>query len=461
MKLKFKSCVGGALFLSLALGAAPSLAQAQTDDPDMKAVATESEDAFTKRFNELYEANNWREMQRVGVARRLGHPTESRAWYAEVLGAYMNGDVDAAIEASQRNLALGASADTEQALATLRAVRANFPNAQFKPLEFVGSDTEKTQQPYRDKVNALFKAKDYGGIETLAAELQKSNAGDLLSHPFLQTLFDVISDPTDNPKARLDALEDWQKSKPQSALPRLAIINYWVSMAYRERGGGSASTISPEMSAKIDSTLENATQGIADLPASAHDSPILYVVLQNWVKLSGAGRPFLDAVFAEGSAQFPNYLPIYLERTTNLLPRWFGQPGEWEAMAKKRADQIGGTAGDVFYALIFIDAYSYVNTMKDEPVPDKPINMARFWRGLATLRAKYPDSATLRTAQLYISDDQASLPDSEDDLARAQSALTEPNGNVIDESAFLFRSESFRQNFGSHRMKILAAPRAR
>ena len=458
MKMKFKFPVGGALLLALAASPLQAQAPAPPGGADLQVVANESEEAFAKRFNELYEAGDWREMQRVGHERSLGHPNESYARYAEGMGAYMNGDVATSMQAYQQFTGISTSSSADKSLEILRAVQRNYPGVQFKPLEFVEDDSVRERASVREKTMALLEAKDYQGIEDYAAQLRKSNAGDALGRPFLQTLFGVISNPTDEPQARLKQLQDWQKAAPEAALPRLAQINYWTLMAYRVRGGGAASTITSAMSQKMDDALGHGTQAIAELPASAHDSPLLYTVLQDWARLSGAGRQFLDAVFEEGAAQFPDYLPIYLTRTTLLLPRWFGQLGEWEAMAQKRADQIGGAQGDMFYALIFIEAYQYVNTMKNEPVGETTIDMDRFWRGLAALRAKYPDSATLRTAQIYISDDQTELPGATGDLERAKSALSEPNGNVIDQSAFMFRTESFRQGFASRRMKILAAP---
>ncbi len=452
--------------LLLPLVAAPNArAQMMKSDPqpqvtvaDLDAVAAESLADFEARAKKLDAAGQWLELQRVGHARRLQHPDEVAGWSAEATGAYSNGDIDTAIEAYKVRLSLKYDKADDGHLSTARAVRRKFPDLKLQPVEFVDSDTRLAQRPWGAKSFALLEQKNYDELERVAAELQKSNASDAKLFPFLQNFFDVLTWPDDYDFDKLQpAIEAWRRARPQSNFARLVEIDFWTNKAYSIRGGGYASSITPEMSARMDEALERGTRAIAELPDSANQSPLFFTVLQDWAKLSGAGRPFIDAVFEEGVAKFPDYQPIYLNHSILLLPRWFGAPGEWQAMATRSADAVGGIKGDMLFAMIMSRVTDSVLRLTWEPEPPLPYDFARFWRGLDALRAQHPDSVALRTIQIEVGDNQGFLPGSKGDFERMKSALREPNGHQVDWSFATYQVEQYRRAFGERRNTMLAA----
>jgi hypothetical protein len=60
----------------------------------------------------------------------------------------------------------------------------------------------------------------------------------------------------------------------------------------------------------------------------------------------------MNAIFKKGVATDPNYLPLYEAKAYFLLPRWHGNPGDWEAFAQEAADARGGEEGDMLYMII-------------------------------------------------------------------------------------------------------------
>ena len=64
-------------------------------------------------------------------------------------------------------------------------------------------------------------------------------------------------------------------------------------------------------------------------------------------RLLGQVPPELyEAAWRDAESAFPGYAPFYIENASlYLMPRWYGEPGEWEAFAARSADKIGGVRG--------------------------------------------------------------------------------------------------------------------
>lgn len=442
--------------LLLGVAAAPARAQQQprpqTAAPNfnLQAVTTESESAFAQRIYGLRFSGQWAKLIAIGRARREAHPDETVGWHAEALGAYGNGDVEAAIAAWEAAPKLREIPDGPTLLANARAVQRNYPGQKFPPLQFVRSDVTNERFKWQGQASILLKARDYDAIEAKARELQKSGQADALGLPYLQTFFDGLAkiyQEHDIPAIQ-QSVNAWRAARPDSVLARLVEIKLATDMAWRARGEGFADSLTPAMSEKMSEALERGAQGIGALPASAVESPLMFVVMQRWGQLAGDGRPFLDAIYREGSARFPAYQPLLRVRILNLLPRWYGAPGELMQLLREHADKIGGIEGDMDYAMGFINARYYEG--------DLPHDNARFWRGFDALRKRSPDSIALRTTQVQFGVDQGLF---DGNYRYAESALSEPNGYILDQMEF---DESQTQaNVSERRMEILAGAKPR
>ena len=389
-------------------------------------------------------------MREMGRVRREAHPDQNAGWNAQALSAYGKGDVDAAIAAWEKAPDLSKITDGPQLLATARAVQRNLAGQKLLPLQFVRSDTNEQQFRVQGRASILRRDKDYDGIEAAARELQTSGQTDAVGQPALQTFFEGLSEiyqEKDAPAVE-QLIQTWRTARPDSVLARLAEIEFFTDAAGRARGNGYADSITPAMSQSMNEALARAAQGIDELPASALELPMTYVALARWGHLSGAGRPFLDAVYREGNAKFPTYQPLLRARINSLLPRWYGAEGELMQLLQERADAIGGADGDIDYALGFARVRRYEG--------DLPHDNARFWRGLEALRQRFPDSVSLRTMQVQFGLEFGELDGNYDYVRRA---LLEKDGHLLDQATF--DGAAPQAEISEARMKILAGEKAR
>ena len=63
----------------------------------------------------------------------------------------------------------------------------------------------------------------------------------------------------------------------------------------------------------------------------------------------------MNALFEQAFALEPLYLHVYSEMARYLLPRWYGEDGEWERFAEEMARRVGGHQGSVIYGHVALE----------------------------------------------------------------------------------------------------------
>jgi hypothetical protein len=98
-----------------------------------------------------------------------------------------------------------------------------------------------------------------------------------------------------------------------------------------------------------------------------------------------------NKTFNEAINEYPDYSYYYCIRAVFLLPRWYGEDGEWEKDLTQAADRIGGEAGDELYAKVVwgVSQYGSLGNIFKE---NKLLLWERVDRGFAVILKKYPDS---------------------------------------------------------------------
>jgi hypothetical protein len=105
----------------------------------------------------------------------------------------------------------------------------------------------------------------------------------------------------------------------------------------------------------------------------------------------GISKDQHNLVFQEAIQAYPDYTPIYVQRAIFLLPRWYGEDGEWVTDLAKSADKIGGEKGDILYAQV---AWSIRGFSSQQNIFEETTNLSweRIDRGGSALEKEFPDS---------------------------------------------------------------------
>lgn len=194
----------------------------------------------------------------------------------------------------------------------------------------------------------------------------------------------------------LEIHREWEKAYPDSLTRRIALAEMLVSYAWHARGSGYANTVTEEGWKYMRERLDQAARALGDaqkLPgkdAYWFSAAMTVGTGQSWAKEA------FDNLMEEARGEFPTYWHLETQRAYTLLPRWFGEEGDWEKFAIE-ASEVPGGLGDETYARILIRLSGYhAEVFRDA---DAKWSMAK--PGFVTLLEKYPESVTLRNEAAY------------------------------------------------------------
>jgi hypothetical protein len=182
--------------------------------------------------------------------------------------------------------------------------------------------------------------------------------------------------------------QEWLAARPQSLTAHLAYISFLVDYAWQARGSGYADTVTNQGWRLMGERLEEAEKTLRKARTLPGKDP-------NWWLLAlrvGLGSHWpaqvFDDIVKEGLSVEPTFWHLHISRAYSLLPRWYGEPGDWEAYAAKAAALPDGL-GDEAYARIAIHLLDFHGNLFQESKASWPKTRA----GLEQLRKKYPDAA--------------------------------------------------------------------
>lgn len=151
---------------------------------------------------------------------------------------------------------------------------------------------------------------------------------------------------------REQLLKKWNEERPDSIAAMLALAQFYEDYAWQGRGGGYSSTVTEEGWELFSERRDLSAQVLI-----AHQERLMgelwyYYLAANVLAPSGQHLEEFLALMSTINERWPNYIPGYTTTAHFLLPRWHGEKGTITEYAQKTADQLGGSRGEVVYALI-------------------------------------------------------------------------------------------------------------
>lgn len=312
-----------------------------------------------------------------------------------------------------------ASDQTDTAAPTARGTGQPASASQF---QFVPSPQCLERKQIEREALTLFTNKDYAGLDALAARYRTSReryADGMWKLAYVYIGIEPSDEAPDSDwEARLDQVTDWIHARENSITPRVLKARLQVSYAWKIRGGGWAESVKETQWKKYFERLQQAARTLRGANQLAERCPVYWSTWQRAALGLQMERKDYDAIFAAATTEFPDYWYYYSTRAVFLLPRWYGEAGEWERDLTKSADHLGGVNGDMLYAQVAWSTQQYgsgINVFEG-----KQISWERVHKGLEQLLILYPDSVAARNERVIL----AGLAD---DKPKAQAFLTELN----------------------------------
>jgi hypothetical protein len=247
--------------------------------------------------------------------------------------------------------------------------------------------------PPRQEVVDMLWHERFDELEKLTGELRQAKLGFYAGYSDLSRVYGFLEGPGRKAedsvwKEYILKLEKWAEAYPQSPTPLVALGNTYKDWAWKARGGGVSDTVSKQGWKLFGDRLDNARRYLRDAAKLPVKDPEVYHALITVAMGLGWPREEMEAVFRKGVEVEPNYLQLYTAKAYYLLPRWHGEPGEWEAFAQEAADGRGGEEGDILYMSI---ARSQAWSEGGRFFRSTRISYARMKRGFEASLRRYPD----------------------------------------------------------------------
>lgn len=191
--------------------------------------------------------------------------------------------------------------------------------------------------------------------------------------------------------------QDWLDAHPDSITAHVSFIDFLTQYAWHARGSDYADTVTEEgwkwFKERLDLALETIqkAKGLEEKDAVLHNTELRVALGQGWSKES------YEAVLEEAHRQEPQFWGYEVARAYSLLPRWHGEPGEWEAYAEKASAREGGLGKEI-YARIVLHLDRYYDNIFEESRADWQTTK----EGLEILLGKHPESLELPNAAVLL-----------------------------------------------------------
>jgi len=250
------------------------------------------------------------------------------------------------------------------------------------------------RQAYRATVTQLLLQRQFETLETQARELRaqrpRFSAGLQRLYDFYEALTPPAEASPQTVEQRLQLLQQWRAQWPKSGAPMGGLARVHLVLAWQARGGGWASSVTPEGWQGFREHSRQAVEWLEDAPLHTAGDAALYNLLF-WARRD-AGRPRADVeeAFRLGTAVDPTYDQLYNSMAAYLLPRWHGRPGELEAFAARAADQTKAWIGDGMYLRVAINA---LLVDREASLRLYTFSWPRLKRGLRDLDRAFPNSS--------------------------------------------------------------------
>jgi membrane protease YdiL (CAAX protease family) len=248
------------------------------------------------------------------------------------------------------------------------------------------------------RVKNLLAARDTTGLEALAAELRASkdrlDGGTwLLSH-----FYDAaVALPKTEPEAgqALKFYETWAANRPQSITAQVCLAQALTDYAWQARGSGRADSVGAEQWKLFEERLDRAWEVLENAGELEEQCPGWFEAGQTVGLGQGWDREDYLNFVRDALAREPTYGRYYTKACYWLLPRWYGEQGDFEAWITEQAEAAPEAERDWQYARLVWMADRMRVSGEIVFAPGR-MDWARTKRGFETWIATDPENLNLR-----------------------------------------------------------------
>lgn len=246
---------------------------------------------------------------------------------------------------------------------------------------------------FRIETRSWFNNRNFAELEARADELRKNNAQFRNGSWKLVQFYDSLECHDEEPESmwllHQQIYKDWETKFPKSIAAQVGHAWFMVNYAWQARGSGYSDTVTEEGWQAFRERLA-ASRTILDQSKSLAPCPMWWSARLKVALGQSEEKAAYEALFQEAKSSFPKFFGYDLSRAGYLLPRWHGEPGDWEMAAEKEIEREGGLGHEGYARVVNAQAYYYDNIFGESNASWRKVK-----KGFEEMRVRYPDSNEL------------------------------------------------------------------
>jgi hypothetical protein len=187
-----------------------------------------------------------------------------------------------------------------------------------------------------------------------------------------------------------DTLKSWLKAFPNSLTARIAYADFLTNYAWHARGTDYAETVTAEGWKLMGERLTQADAILIEARKLPEKDPMLYLVALRVALGQGLEKPAYDKLLDEARSFEPAFWAYDVARAYSLLPRWYGEKGDFEAFTAKAAERPEGPGMEVYARIVMNMVELHQNVFKETKA-----SWPKTKEGIDVLIKKHPESVEI------------------------------------------------------------------
>jgi hypothetical protein len=148
---------------------------------------------------------------------------------------------------------------------------------------------------------------------------------------------------------RIEKVTRWKASFPESAAARISLASLYLEYGWFARGTGYDNTVSAHNRKLFKERTAIAEQILIDAAQLKERDPYWYFAMLCIAQNQGWSKTDTRELFERAVAFEPGYYHFYTAYTSYLLPQWYGEVGDIQALAQEAAAKYPEPRGSVLY----------------------------------------------------------------------------------------------------------------
>ena len=250
---------------------------------------------------------------------------------------------------------------------------------------------------FRYETRMFYNSRKFDELEKRANELRISKAKFANGSWKLFQFYDALGCRDDEPESMWRLHEqihqDWEKAMPHSVTARIAHADFLYDYAFRGRGYGFANTVTRQGWQLFAQRLAQAHKILDDVKDWEPKCPMWWRVYMEVALGEGWSGSDYETLFAKAKAFEPQFWSYDVARAQYLLPRWHGQPGDWEYATDEETKGPAGLGMEIYARVVSVQRGYYKNIFQESNA-----SWPKTCQGFELMRERYPESLEILSA---------------------------------------------------------------